>query len=220
MKKQDIKEGAEYFAAEGRTTFYSGRRVLVVENEAYYKLANGTISKGALYRSKRYQKAHLAWALTEAFPNDSTPNEAKTAAWKMKEVYGQVVDAYYEAHPMAQYRKGNLRYGHSGILCKSVNDEGIAGDIVLVPRGEIRMTWAEHVRKDEADKLYRAEAAKAQAAKQAVEAAQRQAIEPMLKAAFEDSGVAAPYVWSNRVELSLEQMLVLLNAIKEKEEVK
>jgi hypothetical protein len=178
MRKNQIEVGGRYAAARGR--YASPRQYEVVENTEYhsrtgYNLRNA-LPREALRADKAYRKAHLAWALTEAFKLDTTPKEAQAAARALEEAVSGANQRWLDADPMRRFAPGRGMGGsrwnrdESGILCRSVSDDGGLDDgLVLVERRDIISTWDDYQTSLAEEKKAAARAVKAR------EAAQKQA---------------------------------------------
>jgi hypothetical protein len=224
MRKKDIiADGkTEYFAAEGRSYLYGQRRVVVIDADEHTTVSMRNVPREAVFADPAYQQAHFAWALTQAFANDCTPNEVNAAKRNLADAERQAQRTWFEADPSRMYRKGGYagRYESKGALCRQVDKEGNLGAYVLVPTRDIRSTWADHVAEKEREEKARIESARRQAELKNLRARQRAVIKPALEAVFADSDVSGPYVsdYDRKVELSYEQLMVVLGVALPAEE--
>jgi hypothetical protein len=230
MRKNAITEGTVYAAQEGK--YGSIKKVLVVKNEEFHlarrRSYGNRIPRDDLYSDAAYVKAHLAWALTQAFAQDTTPKEAQAAKNALSEATSQAEDRWYKADPMRMFvpgrgvSGGRSWYGDtSGILCRvaqtSYKDGAQVygepdGPLTLIERRHIFATWDDHVAQEAAALKARKEAARREAERKDLLARQRAVIKPAIEAAFADSDVSAPYIsdYDREVKLSYTQVMVLL----------
>jgi hypothetical protein len=211
MKKADIEVGETYLAAQGRDYLYSKKRVKVIENEEYYTISERDVARSIRLADGLYRRAHLKWALTEAYPNDTTPRERDEAKHALRVAERQAADRWLNADPMRRFRKGSAgsrsTWDPSGILVYLIADNG-EYVTTLVPRREIRMTWVEYEAKVEREQKARVE----QEVRAAAAQRERDAKRPLVVAALEAIGIKA-YLpsYQDKVTLTFDQVLALAN---------
>lgn len=120
---------------------------------------------------------------------------------------GVVIDAAYLKNEYPDWEESK-NYGYS--LRHRIERDGLK----LVPRREVRMTWSEYTAFADEAARQKAEAERRRKAAQAEADALRAELGPKLDAVFDKSNTTAPYLasYSTKVELSLKQLKVLLDA--------
>ena len=148
MKRTDLVVGETYLQSSTRDPLEGGwspRFVEVVEAENYARARHWT-TKRLARTSALFVTRHLKWALTQAFPDDYTKNEARDALNRVDEAERHAIARALEMQPMLGFRKvvGRVSvYERGGILCRLTTNDGSPGTLVLVPTRELRMTRAE-----------------------------------------------------------------------------
>jgi hypothetical protein len=209
MKKADIEVGETYLAAQGRDYLYGKKRVKVIENEEYYTVSERDVARSVRHEDEGYRKAHLKWALTEAFATETTPRERDEAKYALSAASAQAADRWLKADPMRRFRKGSASsrssWDPSGILVYLIADNG-ESTMTLVPRREIRMTWEEYEAKVAREQKARAE----QEIRAVAAQRERDAKRPLVVAALEAIGIKA-YLpsYQDKVTLTFDQVLAL-----------
>ena len=179
MRKNDIKTDGTVYMAERR--YSSPFKVVVVDNEVYHtvRMNNARVDRDVLAADEGYVTAHLAWALTQAFPQDTTPKEARAAIDGLREEESRTQREWFNADPMRKFRKGETYRSRwdsadQGILCRTSNsiydpldpdkDHEVSDELTLVARRDIKMTWEEHVKQTKAARKANAEQTRRQEA--------------------------------------------------------
>lgn len=227
MKRADLVVGEHYASTTSRELFgwraYSVREVVVVDTDLWCERGYGSVAESELRKIPAYRKAHLAWALTEAYPQDTTPNEKETARRTYRAAADQARRDYFEADPMRRFMLAkNIRYGEKGVLVRRVLSAGEGkpaglGPLEAMPTRNLRLTWASYlVQKAENERQKEAQARASQVAEKARQA-ERAAVQALLEKAFEDEPKPHPYLYSYSSELRLtfkDALTLLQKAVK------
>jgi hypothetical protein len=208
MRKQDIVEGQEYVAAEGRDYWYSIKRVRVVENDIYHARRPSEVPASVVYNDEEYQRAHERWSLADAFPHDTTPREKREADYALRSMKQDAQTRWLNADRRRMFAKGSgwSSFSTEGIICE-VRREDKSAERILVPRKNIRETWTDYEARQVMEK--RRLAAKEIAA--ANEEFKRNRLRPVVQDVLEAAGIQM-YLskYQGTVTLSYEQVLTLV----------
>ena len=168
MRKGDIVRGERYACTAGKELFhgwYPVKQAVVVDEGTWSKNRYAPLHVGR--EDPKYVAAHLAWALTEAYPEDSTPREKAAAKQLVRIELENAKHRWFEAdvhrleedgarvrveRPMRAFHthEKTPSFGESGVLGRYIatnRDTGAEtiGELVVIPRREVRMLWSEYL---------------------------------------------------------------------------